>query len=121
MILRIARSLFVVLVVGLGTRPALGQTSANGSLRGSVRDPQGAVLPGTTVTATSAAVPTPFTVISDGEGNYRLVDLPPADYQVTAEREGFARYVRPGIVVRAGLNLSVDVDMVLGARSETCR
>src|SRR5262249_3800151 len=64
-------------------------------------------------------VPTPFTVVTDGEGSYRLLDLPPAEYELTTEREGFARFVRPGIVVRAGLNLAVDVDMVLGNRTET--
>src|SRR6185503_1510014 len=61
----------------------------------------------------------PFTVISDKEGYYRLLELPPGEYQLTAERQGFTRFVRPGITVRAGLNLSVDVDMVLGNRAET--
>ena len=82
------------------TLPAFGQTSANGSIRGYVRDATaGAVLPDTTITAAGPAVPTPFTVVSDEEGYYRLLDIPPGEYELTADRQGFARFVRPGIVV----------------------
>src|SRR5262252_5999808 len=100
-----------LLVVGflLSATTASSQTSANGSIRGYVRDSTAAVLQGTTVTARSSTVPTAFTAISDAEGYYRLLELPPAEYQLTVERQGFARFVRPGIVVRAGLNLTVDV------------
>ena len=98
---------------------AFGQTSANGSIRGYVRDSTGAVLPDTTITAVSAAAPTPFTVTSDKEGYYRLLELPPGEYELAAERDGFTRFVRPDIALRAGLTISVDVDMVLGNRVET--
>src|SRR4029453_14492629 len=108
-----AVSVFVLLVIGLSL-PAVGQTSANGSIRGSVRDPPGGGLPGTTITATSAAVPTPFTVASDRDGYYRLLELPPGEYDLSAERQGFARFVRPGIVTRAGLNLTLDIDLFVG-------
>src|SRR5688572_1930852 len=99
--------------------PALGQTSANGSIRGYVRDATGAVLPDTTITAAGPAAPTPFTVASDNQGYYRLLELPPGEYELTAQRDGFARFVRPGIVARAGLNLSVDIDLAVGTRAET--
>src|SRR4029453_7510734 len=55
----------------------------------------------------------------DDEGYYRLLELPPGDYELTAERQGFARFIRPGIVARAGLNLSVDIDLAVGTRAET--
>jgi Carboxypeptidase regulatory-like domain/TonB dependent receptor-like, beta-barrel len=113
------RSLFVVLLIGLATRPALGQTSANGAIRGYVRDATGAVLPKAAVTAVSPTAPTPFTVVSDSDGYYRLIELPPGEYDLTAELTSFAKYVRRGIVVRAGLNLAVEIDMVLGSQSDT--
>ena len=56
---------------------------------------------------------------SDKDGYYRLLELPPGEYELTAERQGFARFVRPGIVARAGLNLSVDIDLAVGTRAET--
>lgn len=74
------------------------------------------MLPGTTVTVASPTVPTRFTAVSDREGYYRLLELPPGDYELTAEVQGFARFARSGIGVRAGLNLGVDIDMALGNR-----
>ena len=109
----------LMLAASAATPPAFGQTSANGSIRGSVRDATGAVLPDTTITASGLATPTPFTVVSDKEGYYRLLDVPPDEYELTAERQGFARFVRPGIVARAGLNLSVDIELAVGTRAET--
>jgi Carboxypeptidase regulatory-like domain len=99
--------------------PAFGQTSANGSIRGYVRDVTGAVLPDTTIAAAGPGSPTPFTVVSDKDGYYRLLELPPGEYELTADRDGFARFVRPGIVARAGLNLSIDIDLAVGTRAET--
>jgi hypothetical protein len=113
-----AVSLFVALLIGLSV-PAAGQTSANGAIRGHVRDPTGAVLPETAITVSSSTAPTPFTVVSDGEGYYRLLELPPGEYELTAERPRFAKFARAGITVRAGLNLAVDIDLVLGNQTDT--
>src|SRR5262245_31465141 len=110
---------FLALTASASTLPAFGQTSANGSIRGYVRDATGAVLPDTTITAAGPAAPVPFTVSSDKDGYYRLLELPPGEYELTAERQGFARFLRPGIVTRAGLNLSVDIDLAVGTRAET--
>ena len=115
----LVRSASMVLAIGFSTLPALAQTSANGAIRGHVTDPTGAVLPDTTITAVSSTAPAPLTVVSDSEGYYRLLELPPGEYELAAERSGFARFVRPGIAVRAGLNLAVDIDMVLGSQTET--
>src|SRR4029450_436322 len=99
--------------------PAFGQTSANGSIRGYVRDATGAVVPDTAIAATGPGSPTPVAVVSDKEGYYRLLELPPGEYELTADRDGFARFVRPGIVARAGLNLTIDIDLAVGTRAET--
>ena len=109
----------VALSACASTLPAYGQTSANGSIRGYVLDVTGAVLPDSTVTVTGAAGRVPFTVLSDQNGYYRVLELPPGEYELTADRQGFARFVRPGIVVRAGLNLVVDIDLAVGTRAET--
>ena len=83
------------------------------------RDATGAVLPGVTVTATSPTVPGAFLATSDGEGYYRLLELPPGAYALTYELDGFTRLSREGIVVRAGTNVSVDVTMSIGALTDT--
>ena len=116
---RLTTVFVLAFIAGTWARPASGQTSTNGSIRGYVRDATGAVLPYTTISAVSPATPVPFSAASDKEGYYRLLDLPPGEYELTVERQGFARFVRPGIVARAGLNLSVDIDLVLGSQTET--
>jgi hypothetical protein len=112
-------SAFAMLVAGSLTLPVYAQTSSNGSVRGYVRDPTGAAVTGATVTAASPESPTTFTAVSDEEGFYRLLDLPPGEYILTAEQQGFSKFVRPGVVSRAGLNLTLDIDLILGAVTET--
>src|SRR5262245_57069686 len=112
-------SLFVMAVACAAALPASGQTSSNGSVRGYVHDPTGAVVPGTTITATTPDAPASFTAVSDAEGYYRLLDLPPGEYTLTAEERGFAKFVRPGVAARAGLNLTVDINLMLGTLTET--
>ncbi|MCA1585169.1 MAG: carboxypeptidase-like regulatory domain-containing protein [Acidobacteria bacterium] len=97
----------------------LAQITAEGSIRGVVRDEQGAVLPGVTITAMSPAAPRPVTAVSDAEGVYRLQNLLPGDYVIVAELQGFSRNERGGVVVTAGLNLTIDVSLKIGTLDET--
>lgn len=110
-------SIGVLLVLMCLAADAAAQTE--GSIRGYVRDEQGAVLPGVTMTVTSADVANPRVAVSDIEGYYRLLNVPPGDYTITAELTGFTKYVRPNVLVRAGLNLGVDIILKIGAVSET--
>ncbi len=109
----------LVLLVLLRAAPAGAQVAAEGSIRGHVADSSGGVIPGVTVVATSPTVAGVFHSVSDEAGNYRLTDLPPADdYTVTAELKGFAPFKRDGIIVRAGLNVRLDVGLSVGGQSE---
>jgi hypothetical protein len=103
----------------LGTaNQGLAQTTGSGSIRGYIKDEQGAVLPGVTVSATSPDAPGHHGTVSDGTGFFRLLDLPPADYTLTAELQGFAKFVRPNLSVGAGLNLGVDIVLKVGSLTE---
>ena len=93
--------------------------TGDGSLRGYVKDDQGAVLPGVTVTATSPVLLTPVVGVSDSGGYYRLLSLPPGTYTIVAELAGFASYRREGIIMRAGTTFTVDVQMKVGTLAET--
>lgn len=116
------RTTIAALVVCLGTMMA-GRAAAqggDGSLRGTIKDQQGAALPGVAVTATSPALLSPVTAVTDNEGNYRLINLPPGTYTVTAELAGFAVFRREGILLRAGATFQVDeIVMTLGTVQET--
>lgn len=104
--------------VVLAATPAPGQTG-DGSLRGYIRDEQGAVLPGVTVTAVGPALLAPVTAVSDSGGYYRLLNLPPGTFALTAELAGFATFRREGIIMRAGTTFTVDVQMKIGTLAET--
>src|SRR5256885_15232139 len=113
-----------VLAVCLAALLPLLATSASaqtgdGSLRGYVRDAQGGVLPGVTVTATSPAVLAPVTAVSDSAGYYRVNNLPPGEYTLSADLTGFAVYKREGILMRAGSTFTVDIEMTLSSVQES--
>jgi hypothetical protein len=115
-IIRFGTLLLVVLMASVTFTEA---QSTGSSLRGYVKDDQGGVLPGVTVTATSPDMIQPATAVTDATGYYRLINLPPGTYAITAELAGFAPYKRDGILLRAAVNFQVDVTMSLGTLSET--
>ena len=109
-----------VLCVCLLIAHSLGaQTTASGSLRGTATDPQGAVLPGVSIAVSSATVPGVRTSTTDQRGEFRVPDLPPGEYTLTAELDGFSRFVRTPIAISAGLNVTLDIAMSVGAITET--
>jgi hypothetical protein len=113
---RVARFLCVCLLIA---HPLRAQTTASGSLRGTATDPQGAVLPGVSISVSSATVPGLRASTTDQRGEFRVPDLPPGEYTLTAELDGFSRFVRAGILVNAGLNITLDITMSVGAITET--
>ncbi len=113
--LRVA-SLIALAIVDAASASA---QTGDGSLRGYVKDQQGGILPGVTVTAISAVLQAPLAVVTDRDGYYRLNNLPPGTFTVVAELTGFATYRREGIVMRAGLTFNVEIEMKVGALSET--
>jgi carboxypeptidase family protein len=99
--------------------PAHAQTENMGSLRGYVKDEQGGVLPGVTVTATGPQILSPVVGVTDDAGYYRLLNLPPGTANVKVELSGFASYLREGIEVRAGSTFNIDIEMKVATVAET--
>jgi hypothetical protein len=89
--------------------PALAQTT--GRVVGNVTDATGAALPGVTVTASGPALQGTATTVTDGAGAYRLVNLPPGEYKVTAVLSGFKTLEQPNVAV--GLDRTVDVNLTM--------
>src|SRR5436189_1977379 len=111
----VALTCVILLLVAVNAAAQTGQ----GSLRGYVKDEQGGAVPGVTITATSAALIQPATAVTDSEGYYRLINLPPGTYSIAAELTGFASYKRAAILLRAGATFQVDVTMKIGTLQET--
>ena len=82
--------LTVALLLGIAL-PAAAQVQG-GTVAGTIKDEQGALLPGVEVTLAGAAETQTFTTAVDGR--FRFLNVPPGTYRVTASLQGFARVVR---------------------------
>ena len=93
---------------------------AQGSIGGSVRDTSGAVLPGVTVEASSLAlIEKTRSVVTDGSGQYLIVDLRPGTYSVTYVLPGFNTVKRDGVELAGSFAATVNVEMRVGVLEET--
>lgn len=97
---------------------ALAQ-GGDSSIRGTVTDDSGAVLPGVTVTATSPALIAPEVAVTDSQGTYRMLNLPVGEFTIEAALSGFATYRQEGLLVRASTNIAVDIAMAISSVQET--
>jgi hypothetical protein len=93
---------------------------AQATITGVVRDSSGAVLPGVTVeTSSPALIEKVRTVVTDGTGQYRIVDLRPGTYTVTFTLPGFNTFVRSGLELEGVIVATVNADLRVGALEET--
>src|SRR5262245_36332455 len=79
---RVMLALLVALSFSASALAQGGAASSTGTIQGRVADAQGAVLPGVTVTATSAALIQPQTTVTSETGNYRFPAVPPGQYEL---------------------------------------
>src|SRR5687768_12525021 len=93
---------------------------AQATIAGVVRDASGAVLPGVTVEASSPAlIEKVRSVVTDGTGQYRIVDLRPGTYTVTATLPGFSVVRRADIELSGAMTATIPIDMRVGGLQET--
>ena len=97
---------------------ALAQGRQTGTIRGSVVDAQGLVLPGVTVTVRSAALQGLRSTVTDINGNYQILALPPGEYGVVFELSGFAD-VNEMATVSLGGDVGVNAAMAPAGVVET--
>ena len=99
---------FLIAILLLSTFAAA--QSYRGSIRGTVTDPSGAVIPNATVTATSLATDQVRTVQSSAEGSYVIAELPAGLYKLEVKIQGFA-YYQARVDVAVGLDTTQDAQM----------
>lgn len=90
------------------------QATATAELRGRVLDPNGAAVPGATITATNNARGTTRSVTADEEGNFVILSLQPSTYTVKVEASGFAPKTINNVLLEVGQQAALDVDLALG-------
>ena len=108
----------VIVLAWLALLPAAAFAQA--SITGVVRDSSGAVLPGVTVeVASPALIEKVRVVVTDDTGQYRVENLRPGTYSVTATLPGFSTFKREGIELAGSFTASVNADMRVGSLEET--
>ena len=80
----------------------MAQGTQTGTVRGWVRDSQGLVLPGATVTVASDAMQGSRSTRVGAYGSYEIQGLPPGDYSITFELTGFTDVVGIALVPLGG-------------------
>ncbi|OFV92548.1 MAG: hypothetical protein A3G76_00455 [Acidobacteria bacterium RIFCSPLOWO2_12_FULL_65_11] len=95
------------------------RSSATGAVEGTVSTQSGAIsLPGVLVVVRDAFDVQLNEQVTDGEGRFRIVDLTPGTYRVTAALEGFAARVA-SVVVVAGEIARANLDLAIAGLEET--
>jgi len=93
--------------------------STNSSLSGIVKDPSGAVIPKAHLTLTSSATGTERAFDAGSDGIYRFGNLQAGAYTLKAAAVGFADFVQQGIVLSLNQAATLNVQLVVGAATQT--
>ncbi len=89
-----------------------------GVIQGTVVDPSGAVVPGASVTAKNPDTNYSRMLVSDANGRFVFLAMPPGNYQLTISAKGFATVVQQGINLTVGQSVSLSVPVKISSASE---
>lgn len=118
--MRVRGVVLLAMLAAIGIRDVAAQGTSAAAISGVVRDASGGVLPGVTVRASSPAlIEGERTVITDGQGEYRIIELRPGTYVVTFELSGFTTYKRDGLQLPANFTATVNAELSVGTLDET--
>ncbi len=93
---------------------------ATAALTGVVTDPNGAVIPGATVTATNKATNFSRTVSTNDEGVYVIPSLPVGNYEVKVAGANFETKISESLVsLKVGQTVTLDAELKIGVKYET--
>ena len=100
--------------------PAAAQTQiTTGVIQGAVTDSSGAVLPGVDVATRNVETNLARNVVTDRDGRFALLQLPPGRYTVTFKLAGFATQVYDGMSLTVGQALKINAVMKISPVAET--
>src|SRR5256714_4937187 len=121
--MRSSRKLILLLVLAsfsVIVSPLVAQDLDNVTIAGRVTDQNGAVIPGATVTATLVKTKVERTVVTDGDGRYKLIQLEPGVYDLKASFTNFASEEKTDLTTVAGQNVQLDFTLKpAGVTAET--
>jgi len=113
----LACTLAILLVIGV---TASGQSQlGTGAINGTVKDPRGDVVPGAAITVMNTETGLTRDTVSGSAGQFSVLVLPPGDYNVRVEKEGFNKLEQTHVVVTVGASTSVIAKLEVGSVKET--
>ncbi len=113
----LSAAVFVTLAL-VGALPDAAR--AQSAIAGIVKDSSGAVLPGVTVEASSdVLIEKTRSVTTDGQGQYKIVDLRPGTYTISFTLPGFNAFKRDGVELPTAFTATINADLKVGALEET--
>jgi len=89
------------------------------NLSGTVSDPQGLAVGSAKVTVANSATGAERSTTTDGEGQYKIIGLPPGSYTLTVEATGFAKLVSENLVLTLGVAAQYNPQLSLKAATAT--
>ena len=96
---------------------AFGQAQANAAdLTGTVVDPNGAVVPGATVSARNLATNISRTTTSADDGTYKFIALAPGEYEVTTEAATFKKVAISPVRLTVGQSADLKISLEIGGQ-----
>ncbi|HKQ76938.1 MAG TPA: carboxypeptidase regulatory-like domain-containing protein [Blastocatellia bacterium] len=98
---------------------SLAQTTGSATLRGVVKDPNGAVVAGATVTLKSVRTQSERKAKSNSDGNYAFAAIEPGAYELKVEAGGFKTLSQTGFTLAPGDTRGLDLTLEVGATNET--
>lgn len=102
----------------LAAAPLLAQ-QGRGTISGTVTDASGASVPGASIAITNTGTNATFTTTTNEVGYYTAPAMPVGTYTVSAEKQGFKRAVRTGLVLQVDQRMEVDFRLEVGATAES--
>jgi Carboxypeptidase regulatory-like domain/TonB-dependent Receptor Plug Domain len=111
---------FVAAALLLIAPPVAAQTQiTTGVIQGAVTDATGASLPGVAVEARNLDINVARTLVTEGDGRFVFLQLPPGAYRVTFSLQGFATLVQENVQLTVGQAVTLPVSMKVSGVAET--
>jgi hypothetical protein len=107
-----------VVLAGIATLTTAVHAQYRASLRGTVTDPSGAVIPGATVTLTDIGTSQTMTATTDANGIYNFNGLPPDRFSLKAEAKGFQTTNVDQVVLIPEQPNALNVKMQIGGATQ---
>ncbi|MDX6384378.1 MAG: hypothetical protein QOK48_1951, partial [Blastocatellia bacterium] len=112
-------SIIFLLSLLLVSALSVAAQETTGTLRGTVSDATGAVVPNATVLLTNDATGVTQTKQTSGDGVFEFTKLDPGSYTVDVSASGFKRSLNKSVLVKLGIINAIDVKVEAGNVSET--